>query len=77
MLLCFISVHIQVDSINRRIGPILLRCDEQRQQFDTVPSNGLLRHADEEQVELDVNRSFVYYPQGMLLYLSPKDEFGC
>jgi hypothetical protein len=29
------------------------------------PSTALPRHADEEQVELDVNRSFVYYPKGM------------
>lgn len=42
-----------------------------------VPSNELLRHADEEQVELDVNRSFVYYPKGVLLYLCPKGELGC
>ncbi|OQD64451.1 hypothetical protein PENPOL_c007G00233 [Penicillium polonicum] len=51
------------DDLRQIAWPILLRCDEQRQQFDTVPSNGLLRHADEEQVELDVNRSFVYYPK--------------
>lgn len=70
-------MQIEVDSTNWRTGPILLRCDEQRQQFDMVPSNELLRHADEEQVELDVNRSFVYYPKGVLLYLCPKGELGC
>ncbi|KAJ5920366.1 hypothetical protein N7516_011224 [Penicillium verrucosum] len=51
------------DDLRQIAWPILLRCDEQRQQFDMVPSNELLRHADEEQVELDVNRSFVYYPK--------------
>lgn len=39
-----------------------------------VPSNEFLRHADEEQVELDVNRSFVYYPKGVLLYLCSLSE---
>ncbi|CAI7638849.1 unnamed protein product [Penicillium discolor] len=51
------------DDLRQIAWPILLRCDEQRQQFDIIPSNELLRHADEEQVELDVNRSFVYYPK--------------
>ncbi|KAJ5498023.1 hypothetical protein N7453_007074 [Penicillium expansum] len=51
------------DDLRQIAWPILLRCDEQRQQFDTVSSPELLRHVDEEQVELDVNRSFVYYPK--------------
>lgn len=65
-----------MDSTNRRTGPVLLRCDE-RQPLNTVPSTEVLRHADEEQVELDVNRSFVYYPKGMPLELPVQDEFGC
>ncbi|KAJ5374042.1 hypothetical protein N7517_006048 [Penicillium concentricum] len=51
------------DDLRQIAWPVLLRCDEQRQQFDTVPNTELLRHLDEEQVELDVNRSFVYYPK--------------
>ncbi|OQE38907.1 hypothetical protein PENCOP_c007G06212 [Penicillium coprophilum] len=51
------------DELRQIAWPVLLRCDEQRQQSDTVPHTELLRHADEEQVELDVNRSFVYYPK--------------
>ncbi|KAJ5503458.1 hypothetical protein N7463_006332 [Penicillium fimorum] len=51
------------DELRQLAWPVLLRCDEQRQQFDTVTHTELLRHADEEQVELDVNRSFVYYPK--------------
>ncbi|CAI7621061.1 unnamed protein product [Penicillium glandicola] len=50
------------DDLRQIAWPILLQCDEQI-QFDTVSSTELLRHADEEQVELDVNRSFVYYPK--------------
>ncbi|KAJ5206830.1 hypothetical protein N7491_002537 [Penicillium cf. griseofulvum] len=50
------------DGLRQIAWPILLRCNEQR-QFDTVPNTENLRHADEEQVELDVNRSFVYYPK--------------
>ncbi|KXG53641.1 uncharacterized protein PGRI_006910 [Penicillium griseofulvum] len=50
------------DDLRQIAWPILLRCNEQR-QFDTVPNTENLRHADEEQVELDVNRSFVYYPK--------------
>ncbi|CDM26545.1 hypothetical protein DTO013E5_4731 [Penicillium roqueforti] len=51
------------DDLRQIAWPILLRCDDQIRQFDTAPSTELLRHADEEQVELDVNRSFVYYPK--------------
>ncbi|CAG8909482.1 unnamed protein product [Penicillium egyptiacum] len=52
------------DDLRQIAWPILLRCDEQIRQFNTlVPSSALSRHPDEEQVKLDVNRSFVYYPK--------------
>ncbi|CAI7575495.1 unnamed protein product [Penicillium bialowiezense] len=48
----------------RQIGwPILLRCDEFHHDLDPAYSPELPRHAEEDQVELDVNRSFVYYPK--------------
>ncbi|EPS43475.1 hypothetical protein H072_2540 [Dactylellina haptotyla CBS 200.50] len=33
--------------------------------FDRIPYTKLPAHRDEDQVELDVNRSFVYYPTGL------------
>lgn len=50
------------------VGPILLAYDvktmgeaESSQAWQDLP-----RHKDEDQVELDVNRSFIYYPKSML-----------
>ena len=45
-------------------GPILLGCEERRSTADSIdPSwKALPRHRDEDQVQLDVNRAFVYYP---------------
>ncbi|EKV11190.1 RabGAP/TBC [Penicillium digitatum] len=62
------------DDLRQIAWPILLRCDEQRHQIDTVPSTELLRHVDEEQVELDVNRSFVYYPKAPLEEMLKKKQ---
>lgn len=45
-----------------RQGPILLGCS-QRQGEEEVRWNSLPQHRDEDQVQLDVNRSFVYYPE--------------
>lgn len=39
-------------------GPLLLGVD------DTVPIASSTSHQDEEQVHMDVNRAFVYYPTG-------------
>lgn len=58
-------------------GPVLLRCDEELRQTDTIPGIKCSRHADEDQVELDVNRSFVYYPKGMLLPMSGAYGLRC
>lgn len=47
------------------LGPILLNCqpvtqrDEEGRRWRSLP-----RHNDEDQVRLDVDRSFVYYPKG-------------
>ncbi|CAG7923674.1 unnamed protein product [Penicillium olsonii] len=51
------------DELRQIAWPILLQCDAKFQTFDTSHSQELPRHAEEDQVELDVNRSFVYYPQ--------------
>lgn len=49
-------------------GPTLLGCNKEAQQkeLDALPDpDSLDRHREEDQVDLDVNRSFVYYPAGM------------
>lgn len=43
-------------------GPLLLGCEQSQGAWEQHWST-LQRHRDEEQVELDVNRSFVYYPE--------------
>ena len=43
-------------------GPILLGCALKRSEEDNIQQ--LPRHGDEDQVQLDVDRSFVYYPEG-------------
>ncbi|KAK5116565.1 hypothetical protein LTR85_009190 [Meristemomyces frigidus] len=50
------------DEVRRTAWPILLGCD-QNQHADTIDWRSLPEHGDEHQVELDVNRSFVYYPE--------------
>ena len=46
-------------------GPILLGCnDAALSASDDESWKDLPQHRDEEQVELDVNRAFVYYPNG-------------
>lgn len=44
------------------LGPILLGCREEQAHDDPADWKSLPVHRDEEQVQLDVNRSFVYYP---------------
>lgn len=48
-------------------GPILLGCEQQLSTADANDSSwrALPRHRDEDQVRLDVNRAFVYYPNGI------------
>ncbi|KAJ5364043.1 uncharacterized protein N7496_009756 [Penicillium cataractarum] len=50
------------DELRQRAWPIFLQCDANSQLEDLKPLNDLPRHADEDQVQLDVNRAFVYYP---------------
>lgn len=49
-------------------GPILLGSHSSDKQFDNVDWHDLPRHKDEDQVQLDVNRSFVYYPESKILH---------
>lgn len=52
------------------IGPLLIGSEPQSEErSETNPSASaswkeLPRHRDEDQVQLDVNRAFVYYPNG-------------
>ncbi|KAJ5713842.1 uncharacterized protein N7483_011023 [Penicillium malachiteum] len=48
------------DGLRQIAWPILLQCEQDLGSLK--PSNTLPKHADEEQVDLDVNRAFVYYP---------------
>lgn len=41
-----------------------MHCDLNSPSEDLKPLDDLPRHADEDQVQLDVNRAFVYYPNG-------------
>ncbi|KAL4922733.1 rab-GTPase-TBC domain-containing protein [Aspergillus aurantiobrunneus] len=50
------------DELRRLAWPILLQCDRDTQST-LSPERDLPPHRDEEQVKLDVNRSFVYYPE--------------
>ena len=51
---------------DRTIGPLLLRSKATAlDRSDNEPLwRSLARHRDEDQVKLDVNRSFIYYPTG-------------
>ncbi|OLN95596.1 GTPase-activating protein gyp10 [Colletotrichum chlorophyti] len=53
------------DSLRRKAWPILLGFTESENIEDTnekTPWKDLPRHRDEDQVHLDVNRAFIYYP---------------
>lgn len=45
------------------LGPVLLGCDTVTSLLDW---QRLPPHRDEHQVQLDVNRSFIYYPTGTI-----------
>ncbi|PYH41403.1 TBC domain-containing protein [Aspergillus saccharolyticus JOP 1030-1] len=51
------------DDVRRVAWPILLQCDRRESIHDFTSWEDLPPHADEEQIQLDVNRSFVYYPE--------------
>ncbi|GIJ84506.1 hypothetical protein Asppvi_003353 [Aspergillus pseudoviridinutans] len=51
------------DDLRRSAWPIFLRSDRDVQDSDFASWEDLPSHGDEDQVQLDVNRSFVYYPQ--------------
>ncbi|KAL4911286.1 hypothetical protein BDW74DRAFT_142710 [Aspergillus multicolor] len=57
------------DELRRLAWPILLQYDKGIQK-PLLPESDLPPHRDEEQVQLDVNRSFVYYPD------CPDDELS-
>ncbi|KAJ5746530.1 hypothetical protein N7520_011712 [Penicillium odoratum] len=53
------------DELRQEAWPILLQYDKDTPHDDLKPSEELPPHTDEEQVQLDVNRSFVYYPNNL------------
>ncbi|KAL2871074.1 rab-GTPase-TBC domain-containing protein [Aspergillus lucknowensis] len=50
------------DELRRLAWPILLQYDDHGDADVLRPEHSMPPHGDEEQVKLDVNRSFVYYP---------------
>lgn len=56
-----------------KVGPILLGYDVRTRKEAESPQSwqDLPRHKDEDQVELDVNRSFIYYPKSTHTLLPP------
>ncbi|KAL4871609.1 hypothetical protein BDV12DRAFT_164061 [Aspergillus spectabilis] len=58
------------DELRQLAWPILLQCHKSTQEDALSPVSDLPPHRDEEQVQLDVNRSFVYYPE------CPDDELS-
>ncbi|KAI6880486.1 hypothetical protein KC360_g7193 [Hortaea werneckii] len=54
------------DEVRRTAWPILLGCHHDQQPAPYANEwTSLPQHRDEDQVQLDVNRSFVYYPKSM------------
>lgn len=50
-------------TLTRAIGPLLLGYDTLKENHELGEAwKELPRHRDEDQVRLDVNRAFVYYP---------------
>ncbi|QSZ34020.1 hypothetical protein DSL72_005600 [Monilinia vaccinii-corymbosi] len=54
------------DDVRRQAWPILLGCDSDHgdTKGNVTSWKELPKHGDEDQVALDVNRSFIYYPNG-------------
>lgn len=55
------------NTVMRTSGPLLLGSHKYN-RLTELEVEGLPEHADEEQVKLDVDRSFVYYPNSMPFY---------
>ncbi|RAL09843.1 TBC domain-containing protein [Aspergillus homomorphus CBS 101889] len=62
------------DEVRRVAWPILLQCDRRESSHDFSGWEDLSPHVDEEQIQLDVNRSFVYYPDCSSEELSAKKD---
>ncbi|KAL2848083.1 rab-GTPase-TBC domain-containing protein [Aspergillus pseudoustus] len=60
------------DDLRQLAWPILLQFDDHAKGDALSPEHGMPPHNDEEQVQLDVNRSFVYYPECSEQELSSK-----
>ncbi|KAJ5601310.1 hypothetical protein N7510_010844 [Penicillium lagena] len=58
------------DELRQIAWPLLLQCGDNTRHDDLKPLDELPRHVDEDQVQLDVDRSFVYYPS------APEDEIS-
>lgn len=54
------------DGIRRIAWPVLLGCHEGTNIGKNSDWTALPNHRDEDQVRLDVDRAFVYYPNGQL-----------
>lgn len=67
----FSGLSFDLQSVNLS-GPILLGDKQFKEPSQAIDWIDLPQHGDEDQVKLDVNRSFVYYPQGLLLGLISK-----
>ncbi|EED16727.1 TBC domain protein, putative [Talaromyces stipitatus ATCC 10500] len=58
------SGGLLTDTLRQTAWPILLGYYGEKEVLKDQPDwKGLPRHGDEDQIKLDVNRSFVYYPQ--------------
>ena len=62
---CRLTNHVSLIPFSQLIGPCLLgyRMQSLAEPHHAHAWHDLPRHKDEDQVELDVNRSFIYYPK--------------
>lgn len=74
----YVSIHLYHPLCNTLLtlnleGPILLGYGRDQRsgnaQTASTTWKSLPRHSDEDQVRLDVDRAFVYYPRGLSLVL--------
>lgn len=61
----FLYTYTRRPSVNHGIGPVLLGYERNAEDTEQPQLDKLPRHGDEDQVKLDVNRAFVYYPKCM------------
>lgn len=76
MFMVFAEMEKKISWLRKRTGPIILGF---KGEDSDIPRSwrSLPRHKDEDQVQLDVNRSFIYYPQSTqlcLLHQYPKSH---